>query len=193
MAKSCPGSLRRTEITTMAKFGRNAKSRFGDESQDIFGPGSTDINSAINSLGGGDTGKRKLAEQLSGTTDRTSRTYKTARDYISRHLRGARGAVKSEKYGNVLTTANREGRKNEIIESGSLNVRIDATIQVSSGRPWKGGLNMKGTMPLRGQQVTDYLNAIEAGDYGKAVNIVAEAYGISESVTITKFRGITYP
>jgi len=138
-------------ITAMARFGRNARKGFADESQDIFGPESTDINSAINALGGGDTGKRKLAEQLSGTTDRTSRSYKTARDYISRHLRGSRNAVKSAKYGNVLTTTNREGRKNEIIESGSINVRIEGDIKISS-KTWKNGY-LKAT--LRGQNLTD--------------------------------------
>jgi hypothetical protein len=179
-------------LHTMAKFGRSAKSRFGDEAQDIFGPESTDIHSAVDARGGGRAGRQRLAEELSGTTDRGSRTYKNAVDYISRHLRGSRRSVKSDKYGGVLINANREGRKKEIIESGTLNVTIDATIQVSNGRPWGGGLNKKGTRPLRGDEISEYLEEIEAGRYSKAIQIVAKAYGINESITVTKFRGISY-
>jgi hypothetical protein len=173
----------------MAKFGRNARKGFGDEAQDVFGAESTDIRSAIDARGGGDAGKRKLAEELSGTDDRNSRSYKTARDYISRHLRGARGAVKSEKYGRVLVTANREGRKNEIINSGSLTVRIEGDIKISS-KTWKNGY-LKAT--LTGKALTDYLSDIEAGRYADAVGIAATSYGINRDVTLAKFRGITYP
>jgi hypothetical protein len=172
----------------MAKFGRNARKRFGDEAQDIFGPESTDIRSAIDSLGGGDSGKRALAEQLSGTNDRNSRAYKTARDYISRHLRGARGAVKSEKYGNVLTTANREGRKREIMEGGSLTVRIEGDIKISD-KVWKNGY-LKAT--LTGSKLESYLSDIEAGRYSDAINIVEKEYGIGHTATLAKFRRIEY-
>lgn len=177
----------------MAKFGRNAKKGFGSEAQDIFGGDNTDIQSAINALGGGDRGKRALAEQLSGTDDRNSRSYKTARDYISRHLRGARHTVKSDKYGSVLTTANREGRKQQIIDSGSLSVQINGDIKISS-KTWKNGqLKATGSHALRGQDLADYLREVEAGRYSNAVDIVAKSYGINQSVTLTNFRGIDYP
>jgi hypothetical protein len=177
----------------MARFGRNAKKAFGDEAGNVFGPASTDIQSAINSLGGGDKGKRALAEQLSGTDDRNSRTYKTARDYISRHLRGARGKVQSTKYAGVLTAANQEGKKNAIIAGGSLNVRINADIKISE-KTWKNGrLNATGSHALRGQDLADYLREVEAGRYSNAVDIVAKSYGINNSVTLTNFRGIDYP
>jgi hypothetical protein len=173
----------------MAKFGRNAKSRFGDEAQDIFGPESTDIHSAVDARGGGRAGRQRLAEELSGTTDRGSRTYKNAVDYISRHLRGSRRSVKSDKYGGVLINANREGRKDEIINSGSLAVRIEGDIKISS-KTWKNGY-LKAT--LTGKALTDYLSDIEAGRYADAVGIVATSYGINRDVTLAKFRGITYP
>ena len=177
----------------MAKFGRNAKNKFGSEAADIFGPESTDIRSAINALGGGDRGKRALAEQLSGTNDRNSREYKNARDYISRHLRGARGSVKSDTHAKTLINANREGRKSEIIEQGSLSVQINGDIKISS-KTWKNGqIKATGSHALRGHDLTDYLNAIEAGNYGRAVDIAAKSYGINQSVTLTNFRGIDYP
>jgi len=177
----------------MAKFGRNAKSRFGDEAQDIFGPQSTDIHSAVDARGGGRAGKQRLAEELSGTTDRSSRTYKNAVDYISRHLRGSRRSVKSDKYGGVLITANREGKKAEIIDGGPLNITINADVKISSKTWKKGQLKATGSHALSGQDKADYLDAIEAGNYGKAVDIVAKSYGINQSVTLTNFRGIDYP
>jgi hypothetical protein len=177
----------------MAKFGRDAKKGFGSEAVEIFGPASTDIRSAIDARGGGDSGKRRLAEELSGTSDRNSRSYKTARDYISRHLRGARGAVKSDKYAPVLVNANREGRKREIIEGGPLNIVINADIKISS-KTWKNGrLNATGNYALKGQDKADYLREIEAGRYSNAIDIVAKSYRINQSVTLTNFRGIDYP
>jgi hypothetical protein len=173
----------------MARFGRNAKKAFGDEAGNVFGPASTDIQSAIDSLGGGDKGKRALAEQLSGTNDRNSRNYKTARDYISRHLRGARGKVQSTKYAGVLTSANKEGAKQAIISGGPLSVRISGDIKISD-KVWKNGVIKA---ELTGKAKADYLADIEAGRYGDALDIAAKSYGINPSVTLTKFRRIDYP
>jgi hypothetical protein len=169
----------------MARFGKGARAAFGGSAvEGVFGSGmDTDISSAVNAIG-----KRELAEQISGTTNHSSREYKNARDYISRHLRGSRRSVKSPELAQQIDKANRQGKISAITDRGQMRVTINADVKVSS-RTQKNG---RVSAVLRGQNLTDYLNEINAGRYANAAGIVANGYGIPEGVTLTNVKSVTY-
>lgn len=174
----------------MARFFRGSLSNMRKGSYDgIFGSTSdTDISEAVDALGGGSSGRRELAERMSGTTNRSSREYKNARDYISRHLRGSRRSVKSPEYRKVIAGANREGKKNRVIESGSLNVTITGHFKVSS-RVYRGAIKAKA---LTGDALRNYVNAVERGDMQTALNIVSRNYGMPDIAQVNRITSVEY-
>jgi hypothetical protein len=129
-------------------------------------PPGTDINAAADVIG-----RQKLAEQISGTTDHRSRKYKNARDYISRHVRGSRRTVKPEFSGRV-SKALREDRRAELSSRGSMQVDIVADVRVSK-RTWKNG---KMKAQLTGEQLDEYLDALDRGDGNAAMAVFLDAY-----------------
>ena len=158
----------------------------------IFGSVSdTDISEAVDSLGGGSSGRRELAERMSGTTNRSSREYKNARDYISRHLRGSRRSVKSPEYRKVIAGANQEGKKNRVIESGSLNVTITGDFKVSN-RVYRGQIKASGRNALTGDALRNYVNAVERGDMQTALNIVSRNYGMPDIAQVNRITSVEY-
>jgi hypothetical protein len=153
----------------LIRFGRGALRGFlGGSERSLYGdlPSGSNIQAAADRLG-----RRELAEQLAGTTDRKTRKYKTARDYISRHLRGARRTVKPD-YQAKVTDAMRTQRRGEIRERGQMQVRITADVKVSA-KVWRNG-RMVST--LRGADLRDYLDALNHGDGNKAMSIFLNSY-----------------
>lgn len=166
------------------RFGHGGSKTFGSQSESALNltPG-TDIRAAVDQIG-----KQRLAEQISGTTDRNSREYKNARDYISRHLRGSRRTVTGSHAGRI-SEALREHKIEELRSRESLQVEVTADVQVSS-RTWRGG-KMRAT--LRGASLERYLDAVESGNNRAAMSEFLEGYGIGQTVrSIANVRGVSY-
>lgn len=118
-------------------------------------------------------GKRQLAERMAGTTDRSSRAYKNARDNISRWMRGARtprAAATTQR----LEKAARAGKLDELRQRSSLRVSARADVTVSK-RKWSNG-QMEAF--LEGGALATYLDALENGDHAGALGVVMDEYGL---------------
>jgi hypothetical protein len=172
-------------MVKLGRFGWGQSREFTARSdRGLYGdlPAGSDIAGAADKIG-----RQRLAEQLSGTTDRKSRKYRNARDYISRHVRGARRTVKSEFEGKVAGLL-RNDRRAEIRQRGSMRVEIRADVQVSK-KVWKGLMRKD----LTGSQVNDYLDALERDDGNEAMSVFLDAYGIGRDVSEVKtVRDVSY-
>src|SRR5699024_9156455 len=123
-------------------------------------------------------GKDQLIEWLSGTDDKSSRAWKSARDGLSRRRngRGGIGQVWRQKF----QTAGRKAATSGIRAQGSLSVTLTADVRVSSR--WHRGRPMYAS--LSGNDLNDYLDALESGNIEGAAMVVADSYGIPpESIT----------
>lgn len=123
-------------------------------------------------------GKDNLIAWLSGTDDRSSRSWKSARDGLSRRRTGRQGIGKL--WRDKFRTAGRRGRTAGIRDRGSLSVALTADILTS--RKWDRGRQMKAD--LTGSDLADYLDAIESGNYEQAAMIAADAYGLDPEVIV---------
>lgn len=117
-------------------------------------------------------GKDNLIAWLSGTTDKASRAWKSARDGLSRRRTGKMGIGRL--WRDKFRTATRRGRTQAIRSRGSLSVTLTADIRTS--RTWDYGRMM--SADLTGEALDEYLNALERGDFDQAAMVVADAYGI---------------
>jgi hypothetical protein len=117
-------------------------------------------------------GKEKLAFRLAGTTDKKSRAYKTARDSLTRWIKGKRkpkattvekvnGAVKNQKLG-------------EFRQRGSISVSVVGNYKTSK-TVWKNG-NVHAS--LTGEAKENFLAALESGDNETAIQIACAEYGL---------------
>jgi hypothetical protein len=117
-------------------------------------------------------GKDNLIAWLSGTTDKRTRAWKSARDGLSRRRTGRQGIGRL--WRDKFRSAGRRGRTQAIGNRGQLHVTLVADIRTS--RHWDYGRPMDAD--LTGDQLGDYLEALEGGNFDHAAMIVAEAYGI---------------
>lgn len=115
-------------------------------------------------------GKQALIERMAGTTDKKSRAYKSARDQVQRWNKGSRKPSKANQ-GRLRAIAE-EARRSAVSALGKMFVKIAATFRFSSGT-WDYV-----QADLTGDALSDYLAAVERGDYEMATQIVAEEYGI---------------
>jgi hypothetical protein len=123
-------------------------------------------------------GRENLTAWLAGTTDRSSRAWKSARDGLSRRRTGRQGIGKL--WRDKFRTAGRRGRTSGIRAHGALNVRLTADVKVST--KWDRQRPMSAT--LTGSDLADYLDALESGNVEQAAMVVADAYGIPpEAIT----------
>lgn len=123
-------------------------------------------------------GRDNLVAWLSGTTDKRSREWKSARDGLSRRRAGRTGI--GRRWRDKFRTAGRRARSAGIRSRGSLHVSLTADIRTS--RTWDYGRTM--SADLTGNDLQDYLDALEAGAYTNAAMIVADAYGIDPDVIL---------
>lgn len=117
-------------------------------------------------------GRDNLIQWLSGTTDKRSRAWKSARDGLSRRRSGRVGVGRA--WRDKFRSAGRRGRSDRIRSRGTLNVSLTADIRTS--RKWDYGRTM--TADLSGSELEDYLEAAQDGRYEDAALIVADSYGI---------------
>lgn len=123
-------------------------------------------------------GKNQLIEWLSGTADKASRAWKSARDGLSRR-RSGRGGI-GKLWRQKFQTAGRKAATRGLRAQGSTNVTITADVKVSS--KWDRGRPMYAS--LSGSELSDYLDALESGNIEAAAMVVADSYGIPpESIT----------
>lgn len=123
-------------------------------------------------------GRDNLVAWLSGTTDRSSRAWKSARDGLSRRRSGRTGI--GRQWRDKFRTAGRRGRAAGIQARGRLSVSLTADIRTS--RTWDYGRTM--SADLTGGDLQDYLDALQSGAYEQAAMIVADAYGIDPDVIL---------
>lgn len=173
-------------MARLGRFGWGVRKAFMDKSNEqIYGglPAGTDIGAAADRVG-----KQRLAEQLSGTTDRKSRKYRNARDYISRHLGGRRRSVSPEFQGRVSKVLQGE-RRRDLSRTG-MRVEVVADVKVSS-KVWKRGRMTANFDPA---QTAEYLDALERGDGREAMSMIMTEYGMkAETVSsIPDIYSVTY-
>jgi len=122
-------------------------------------------------------GRDAVVERMSGTTDRSSREWKNARDRLSRYRRGARRP--NEENWQRLRGAAQAGRHTEIREARRAHVTLNATVTTSS-KTWG-----RADEDLTGPDLTDFLDAREAGDDMLAAQIVFDAYGMDPEMILS--------
>lgn len=130
-------------------------------------PGSADNVQALQNR----FGRERLTEWLSGTADKKSRAWKSARDSLGRWRRGSRGI--SGKSRDRLRSAGQKGRLGGVLSRGSLHVSLTATVRTSR-TTWTGVMSAD----LTGGALRDYVSALESGEYERAAMIVADEYGL---------------
>lgn len=123
-------------------------------------------------------GRDDLIAWLSGTTDKRSREWKSARDGLSRRRTGRTGI--GRRWRDKFRTAGRRARSAGIRSRGSMSVSLTADIRTS--RTWDYGRTM--SADLTGSDLQDYLDALEAGAYTNAAMIVADSYGVDPDVIL---------
>lgn len=116
-------------------------------------------------------GREELTARLAGTTDRSARAWKTARDNLTRWRSGRR--VIGPRNAARLRAAVEAARRDRIREARSVNVTVTASWQTSR-TAWIG----KAVADLTGEDLADFLTALEQRDFVGAVQIAAEAYGL---------------
>jgi hypothetical protein len=121
-------------------------------------------------------GRDRLLEMMSGTTDRSSREWKNARDNLSRWRRGARHPSGSSQ--DRMRGAAETGRRAEIRGRRHAHVTLNATVRTSS-KSW--GL---AKADLTGSALDDFMDAREAGNDELAAQIVFDNYGMDPDVIV---------
>lgn len=173
----------------LKRFRHGARAQFMQANETaLYGglPAGSDISQASAAVG-----KQRLAEMLSGTTDKKSRSYKTARDYISRHLAGRRSKVIPE-FEQKITRALRANRRTAIRQAGSITAKIVGEIQVSK-KAWGKGGTAAMSATLSGTELDRYIDALDRGDGNSAMGIFLDAYGIDRDVAQVNFiRSVEY-
>jgi len=125
----------------------------------------------------GQVGRERLLEAMSGTTDRSSREWKNARDNLSRWRRGARHPSPVNR--DRLRGAAEADRRQEIRQTGKATVRVDATVRTSKNR-WGYA-----EADLTGPDLTEFLAACEAGNDELATQVVFDAYGLDPEFVLS--------
>lgn len=174
-------------MAQLGRFGRGGLQGFQSAAESAFAqdlPPGTDIRAAVDRIG-----KRELAEHISGTNDHSSREYKNARDYISRHLRGSRRTVTGA-HAERIEDALRENELDRLRNREELHVEIEADITVSK-RTWHGRMKTD----LRGAALRDYIDAVENGRGREAMSVFLDQYGggqMGTVRTIANIRDVSY-
>jgi hypothetical protein len=121
-------------------------------------------------------GRDRLLQMMSGTTDRSSREWKNARDNLSRWRRGARNPSASSQ--DRLRGAAETGRRDEIRQRGRAHVTLNATVSTSS-KTWGYA-----DADLTGSALDEFLAAREAGNDELAAQIVFDNYGLDPDLIV---------
>jgi hypothetical protein len=129
-------------------------------------PGGADVEAVVQQVG-----RERLLEAMSGTTDKSSREWKNARDRLSRYRRGARHPDKANQA--AMRGAAEARRRDQVRDRGHARVRFNATF-ITSKKPWEG----YAVGDLTGPDLDDFLAAQAAGNSELAAQIVSEAYGL---------------
>lgn len=141
--------------------------------QKMYGdiPPSDDVEGLVGQLG-----REDLIARLSGTTDRSSREWKRARDNVSRWRRGTRHP--SEANRTRLGAAAKDARRQTIRTQGRASVRLSGTFRTSR--------NLWGyaAADLTGDDLRDFLDAEASGDMERSSQIIADAYGLDPEYVI---------
>ncbi len=116
-------------------------------------------------------GREELTARLAGTTDRTSRAWKSARDTLTRYRSGRRRV--GPKNAARIRAATEAVRCDRIRASRVVNMTVTANWQTSR-TAWIG----KAVADLTGEDLTEFLAAVESGDTVGAVQILSDAYGL---------------
>lgn len=116
-------------------------------------------------------GREELTRRLSGTDDKRSRAWKSARDSLSR-WRSGRRAVSSQAAGR-LQGASRAFWRLGMRQRGSVHVDLTVTVRTSR-TSWTGVMSAD----LTGGALEDYLDALEAGNFEGVAQVVADNYGL---------------
>lgn len=150
------------------RFKRGAKSALNNEIEaKVFNIDPLDVPRMVATLG-----RAGLAAQLAGTTDKSSREYKNARDSVSRWLRGAR-TPSAANIGRLEKSA-RKTKVEELRAQPALNAVTVADVQKSK-RVWKNG---RIVATLDGADLEEFLAALESGDSKEAMSKMLDAYGL---------------
>lgn len=166
------------------RLGRGAKAAFNKATGNLgSGANVNDLSSRM--------GRRRLAEQLSGTTDHSSRKYKNARDYISRHARGSRRS-ESPQYQSKIQEIQQKERQREMTESG-VSVKVKADVKISE-KTWRGG---QMSANFTGDEARQYMEAVNRGDANRAMEMIVEKYDssgrmVSNLSGVTNVRSVEY-
>jgi hypothetical protein len=116
-------------------------------------------------------GRQELTARLAGTRDKSSRAWKTARDTLTRYRSGRRAV--GPRNAARIRAATEAARRDSIRAARRAHVEITAGWTTSRTR-WLG----KPVADLTGEDLTDFLAAIEEGDTLGAIQIVADVYGL---------------
>jgi hypothetical protein len=116
-------------------------------------------------------GRQTLTAQLAGTTDKSSRAWKNARDNLSRWRSGRRSI--SAGSSSKVTSGVKGLVGSQYRGVGSMYVALTATV-TTSRTEWTGVMSAD----LTGSDLEDYLTACEQGNWEEAAMIVADAYGL---------------
>jgi hypothetical protein len=135
-------------------------------------PSGADVEDIVSELG-----RDAVVAAMSGTTDRSTREWKNARDRLSRYRRGARRP--NEENRGRLRGAAEAGRRSEIRGGRRAHVTLNATV-ITSSKSWG-----KAEADLTGSDLSDFLEARETGDDVLAAQIVFDAYGMDPDLIMS--------
>jgi hypothetical protein len=154
-----------------------------DDKVGALGSGTEWLHRLINQAGG----KDRLAARLAGTSDKSSRAYKSQRDYISRVLRGGRG-IGRDKAGKLSAEARQMAADKVRRKVTPPKVKIAATWKMSKTE-WHGAA----TAEFTGEERETLAGLIESGDSDAILDMVASKYGedfAANVFDVTDFEGI---
>lgn len=159
--------MRRRRIPVSRADVRERFVKLVDEANGVKAPrGSEDLADLIERAGG----RSRLAEHLAGTTDKSSRAYKSQRDYISRVMRGGRGIGKAKT--ESLKGAARKLAADEFRSTPApIGVTVAAGFKVSDSR-WDGAASQT----FSGADREEFLRMLEDGDYDGILDLVVNEY-----------------
>jgi hypothetical protein len=121
-------------------------------------------------------GRERLTGLLAGTTDKSSRAWKNARDNLRRYRTGARGLKGAAPR---LQGAAEQARRDRIRNLGTLHVTVRATVRTSRTE-WDGKMDAD----LTGGDLVDFLDAADRGAWEAAAQIVIDAYGLDPDLVL---------
>lgn len=133
-------------------------------------------------------GKEELAYRMSGTRDKKTRAYKSARDRLTRIRSGKVRSPKASTVGSVNRAA-RKAKTDELRKRSSIDVSCVADVKTSR-TTWERG-NIKAT--LSGEELEQFLAALDEGDQEAALQVMCDEYGLDpdyvEDITdVTNFH-----